>query len=116
MSVSSISSVSSSSVLQQLEAMYQKMESKNATSTTSTASPTTATTTDTDGVSGIGKLLSSLQDLATSDPAKNIPSQCWLVAKYENGLWHRFGPDPKSGFVCKPAGIVPANYPGISRS
>jgi len=70
MSISSISSVSSSSVLQQLEALYQKMESKTAATTTSTASPTTATTNDTDGVSGIGKLLSNLQDLATSDPDK----------------------------------------------
>jgi hypothetical protein len=57
-------------VLQQLEALYQKMESTPTASTTSTASTASAATTDTDGVSGIGKLLSSLQDLATSDPAK----------------------------------------------
>ena len=70
MSVSSVSSVSSSSVLQQLEALYQKMESKLATSTTSTSGTASTTPTDTDSVSGIGKLLSNLQDLATSDPAK----------------------------------------------
>src|ERR1035437_4322469 len=70
MSVSSVSSVSSSSILQQLEALYQKMESTPTTSTPSTASATGTAATDTDSVSGIGKMLSNLQDLATTDPAK----------------------------------------------
>jgi hypothetical protein len=71
MSTSSIGSVTVNGTLQQLGALYQKLESKLASSTTSTASPTSAVdTTDTDNVSGIGKLLSNLEDLATSDPAR----------------------------------------------
>jgi hypothetical protein len=67
MSVSSIGSVASSSVLQQLEALNQKTGSNTTASTDSTANTTSATTTDTDAVSGIGKLLSSLHDLATAN-------------------------------------------------
>jgi ABC-type branched-subunit amino acid transport system substrate-binding protein len=53
--------------------------------------------------------------VTSGDPARNLPSQCWLVARYEHGTWHRFGPDPKSGFVCHPSGLYPPTYRGISR-
>jgi branched-chain amino acid transport system substrate-binding protein len=53
--------------------------------------------------------------ISAQNPAKKIPGQCWLVAQYENGSWHRIAPDPKSGFVCNPKGFYPATYSGISR-
>jgi hypothetical protein len=53
--------------------------------------------------------------ISPQDPAKKIPGQCWLVAQYENGNWKRIAPDPKSGFVCSPAGFYPSGYKGISR-
>jgi ABC-type branched-subunit amino acid transport system substrate-binding protein len=36
----------------------------------------------------------------TANPAKNIPSRCFLVAQFKNGAWTRAAPSPKSGFVC----------------
>jgi len=35
------------------------------------------------------------------NPAKNIPSKCFLFAKLESGKWTRVSPTPKSGFVCQ---------------
>jgi ABC-type branched-subunit amino acid transport system substrate-binding protein len=53
--------------------------------------------------------------ISPQNPAKKIPGQCWLVAQYENGKWHRISPDPKTGFVCNPKGFFPASYKGVSR-
>ena len=53
--------------------------------------------------------------ISPQNPAKKIPGQCWLVARYENGTYQRIAPDPKSGFVCSPKGFFPASYSGISR-
>ncbi len=53
--------------------------------------------------------------ISTQNPAQKIPGQCWLVAEYENGTWKRIPPDPKSGFVCKPAGFYPSSYKGVKR-
>ena len=53
--------------------------------------------------------------ISTQNPAKKIPGQCWLVARYENGAWQRIAPDPKANFVCSPKGFYPASYSGISR-
>ena len=52
---------------------------------------------------------------STQNPAQKIPGQCWLVAQYENGKWSRISPDPKTGFVCSPAGFYPTDYKGVSR-
>jgi hypothetical protein len=38
--------------------------------------------------------------LPTANPAKNIPSKCFLIAQFKNGAWTRVAPSPKSGFVC----------------
>jgi ABC-type branched-subunit amino acid transport system substrate-binding protein len=53
--------------------------------------------------------------ISPQNPARKIPGQCWLVARYENGAWQRIAPDPKAGFVCSPKGFYPASYSGISR-
>jgi ABC-type branched-subunit amino acid transport system substrate-binding protein len=53
--------------------------------------------------------------ISAQNPAQKIPGQCWLVAQYENGTWHRIKPDPKSGFVCSPNGFYPSSYKGVSR-
>jgi ABC-type branched-subunit amino acid transport system substrate-binding protein len=53
--------------------------------------------------------------IATQDPAKKIPGQCWIAAEYNSGSWHRIAPDPKAGFVCNPGGFYPSSYKGISR-
>ncbi len=53
--------------------------------------------------------------ISPQNPAKKIPGQCWLVAQYENGTWHRISPDPKSGFICSPGGFYPSSYKGVSR-
>ncbi len=53
--------------------------------------------------------------ISNQNPAKKIPGQCWIVAQYENGNWHRISPDPKSGFICNPGGFYPSSYKGISR-
>jgi ABC-type branched-subunit amino acid transport system substrate-binding protein len=53
--------------------------------------------------------------ITVQNPAQKIPGQCWLVAKYNNGKWLRYGPDPKAGFVCNPKGFFPASYKGIPR-
>jgi ABC-type branched-subunit amino acid transport system substrate-binding protein len=53
--------------------------------------------------------------ISPQNPAQKIPGQCWLVAQYENGTWHRIAPDPKTGFVCSPKGFFPASYKGITR-
>jgi ABC-type branched-subunit amino acid transport system substrate-binding protein len=34
------------------------------------------------------------------NPAQNISSKCFLVARLVNGKWTRVNPTPKSGFVC----------------
>lgn len=91
MSTSSIGSVSGNSTLQQLEALYQKMEAKLAAPTTSTASTTSTTATDTDGVSGIGKLLSNLQDLATSNPAKYKKETAQIAARLNDAASNATG-------------------------
>ncbi|MHB1583814.1 MAG: ABC transporter substrate-binding protein [Acidimicrobiales bacterium] len=49
--------------------------------------------------------------LAADNPAQKVPSQCWLLARVANGRWQRTGPDPKSGFVCNPAGYHPTIKP-----
>ncbi|MHB1583815.1 MAG: ABC transporter substrate-binding protein [Acidimicrobiales bacterium] len=49
--------------------------------------------------------------LATDDPAQKLPGHCWLLVRVHNGNWQRTGPDPKSGFVCKPAGYHPTLRP-----
>jgi hypothetical protein len=36
----------------------------------------------------------------TANPAKNLPSKCFLIAQFKNGVWTRVAPSPKSGFVC----------------
>jgi ABC-type branched-subunit amino acid transport system substrate-binding protein len=38
--------------------------------------------------------------LPTANPAKNLPSKCFLIAQFKNGSWTRVAPSPKSGFVC----------------
>jgi branched-chain amino acid transport system substrate-binding protein len=53
--------------------------------------------------------------ISNQNPAQKIPGQCWIVAQYENNNWHRIAPDPKSGFVCNPAGFYPSSYKGVSR-
>jgi ABC-type branched-subunit amino acid transport system substrate-binding protein len=53
--------------------------------------------------------------ISVQNPAKKIPGQCWIAAKYENGKWERISPDPKSGYICSPGGLYPPNYHGISR-
>ncbi len=53
--------------------------------------------------------------ISTQNPAQKIPGQCWIVAEYNNGNWHRIAPDPKAGFVCNPGGFYPSSYKGISR-
>jgi ABC-type branched-subunit amino acid transport system substrate-binding protein len=35
------------------------------------------------------------------NPAKNIPSKCFIVAQLKNGTWTRVTPTPKSGFICE---------------
>jgi ABC-type branched-subunit amino acid transport system substrate-binding protein len=42
--------------------------------------------------------------IPTSDPAKNIPSPCWLLAQVKGSSIVRVPPSPKSGFICKPGG------------
>ncbi len=49
--------------------------------------------------------------LATDDPAQKMPGNCWLLVKVVGGKWIRTGPDPKSGFVCKPGGFRPTPRP-----
>ena len=39
--------------------------------------------------------------IATSNPAKNIPSKCFIVAQLKNGKWTRVSPTPKSGYICE---------------
>ncbi len=70
MSTSPTGLLSGNGTLQQLGALYQKMAAKLAAPATSTPSTTSPVPTDTDNVSGIGRLLSNLEDLATSNPAK----------------------------------------------
>lgn len=53
--------------------------------------------------------------ISPQDPAQKIPGQCWLVAQYDNGKWHRIKPDPKTGFVCSPKGFYPSSYKGVAR-
>ncbi len=91
MSISPLGSVTGNSTLQQLEALYQKMEAKLAPPTTPTASATSAAATDTDSVSGIGKLLSNLQDLATSDPAKFKQETGAIAAKLNDAAGNTAG-------------------------
>ena len=42
--------------------------------------------------------------IPTSDPAKNIPSPCWLLAQVKGRSIVRVAPSPRSGFICKPGG------------
>lgn len=34
------------------------------------------------------------------NPAKNIPSKCFLLARLEGGKWKRVSPTPKNGWIC----------------
>ncbi len=34
------------------------------------------------------------------NPAQNISSRCFLVARYDDGRWQRVAPTPKTGFIC----------------
>lgn len=85
MSISSLGSASSSSALQQMEALFQKLESNASTPTTTTGNSASATTTDSGSISGIGKLLSNLQDLATTDPAKFKQETADIATQLNNG-------------------------------
>jgi branched-chain amino acid transport system substrate-binding protein len=49
--------------------------------------------------------------LATDDPAQKMPARCWLLVKVVDGRWQRTGPDPRSGFVCRPDGYRPTPHP-----
>lgn len=51
--------------------------------------------------------------LPASNPAKNIPSPCWLLAQVKNGQIQRVAPSPASGFVCNPGGQL--QMPGYSQ-
>jgi branched-chain amino acid transport system substrate-binding protein len=46
--------------------------------------------------------------LVTSDPARNIPGSCWLLAQVRHGQFQRVAPSPKTGFVCRPGGYLTA--------
>ena len=47
--------------------------------------------------------------IAPSNPAKNIPANCWLLAQVKSGKIVRVSPSPSSGFICNPAGTLPIN-------
>ncbi len=40
------------------------------------------------------------------NPAKNIPSKCFIVVQLKNGTWQRVSPTPKTGFICS-GGLEP---------
>ncbi len=39
--------------------------------------------------------------IADGNPAKNIPSKCFIVAQLKNGVWTRVSPTPKTGYICE---------------
>jgi len=43
-----------------------------------------------------------------TDPATNVPYQCWLLAQVKSGNIVRVPPTPKTGYVCSPGGLLPA--------
>ena len=45
--------------------------------------------------------------IAPQNPAQKIPGQCWIVAQYENGNWHRIAPDPKIGLRLQSRRLLP---------
>jgi len=47
--------------------------------------------------------------IAASNPAKNIPANCWLLAQVKNNQIVRVSPSPKSGFICSPGDMLPIN-------
>ena len=68
------------------------------------------------------RLISALNKVTTfnsggliplSDPAQNIPSNCFLLAQVQNGRIRRVPPTPPTGFSCPSAGYLPA--PGYER-
>ena len=48
-----------------------------------------------------------------SDPAQNIPSNCFLLAQVQDGHIKRVAPTPPTGFYCPSGGYLPA--PGYER-
>jgi ABC-type branched-subunit amino acid transport system substrate-binding protein len=44
--------------------------------------------------------------ISNSDPAHNIPPQCWVLGQVKGNTVVRVPPSPKSGFVCNPGGTV----------
>jgi len=43
-----------------------------------------------------------------SDPAQNIPTNCFLLAQVQNGRIKRVSPTPATGFDCPGGGYQPA--------
>ncbi|MGH9028650.1 MAG: ABC transporter substrate-binding protein, partial [Acidimicrobiales bacterium] len=44
--------------------------------------------------------------ISNSNPAQNIPPQCWVLGQVKGSKIVRVRPSPKSGFVCSPGGTV----------
>ena len=44
--------------------------------------------------------------ISPSDPAKNIPSSCFVLAQVRGSNFVRVPPTPKTGFVCSPGGML----------
>jgi hypothetical protein len=44
-----------------------------------------------------------------SDPAQNIPTNCFVLAQVENGQIKRVSPTPATGFDCPAGGYLPAS-------
>jgi ABC-type branched-subunit amino acid transport system substrate-binding protein len=68
------------------------------------------------------RLISALNKVTTfnsggliplSNPAQNIPSNCFLLAQVQNGRIRRVSPTPPTGFYCPSGGYLPA--PGYKR-
>jgi hypothetical protein len=43
-----------------------------------------------------------------SDPARNVPSNCFLLAQVQDGHIMRVPPTPTTGFYCPSDGYLPA--------
>ena len=58
--------------------------------------------------------------ISPSDPAHNIPPDCWVLGQVKGNSIVRVPPDPKTGFVCSPGGRIalhgfkPENRPAVS--
>ncbi|HVC69075.1 MAG TPA: ABC transporter substrate-binding protein [Acidimicrobiales bacterium] len=46
--------------------------------------------------------------LTTSDPARNVPGSCVVLAQVRNGHVVRVSPTPRTGFLCEPNSLLPA--------